>query len=71
MSEDDALWPVYYLIAVVVASSRIYVKMHHASDVVAGAALGAVMGHMARRLLPLKPAPSLAAVSESHAPGRG
>jgi hypothetical protein len=30
-----------------------------------------VMGHMARRLLPLKPAPSLAAVSESHAPGRG
>jgi len=71
LSEDDALWPVYYLIAVVVASSRVYVKMHHASDVVAGAALGAVMGHMARRLLPLKPAPSLAAVSESHAPGRG
>jgi len=67
LSEDDVLWPAYYAVAVIVASSRVYVKMHHASDVVVGAALGAVMGHMARRVLPLKPAP----VSESHAPGRG
>ena len=71
LSEDDALWPLYYLIAVIVASSRVYVKMHHASDVVAGAALGAVMGHVARRVFPLAPAPSIAPVSESHTSGRG
>jgi membrane-associated phospholipid phosphatase len=29
------------------------VKMHHASDVVVGSALGVVMGAVARRLLPL------------------
>jgi membrane-associated phospholipid phosphatase len=35
-----------------VASSRVYVKMHHASDVVAGAALGFAMAHLARRVWP-------------------
>lgn len=44
----DALW---YAAAAVVASSRVYVKMHHASDVIAGAALGLAMGHLARRFL--------------------
>ena len=73
LSEEDVLWPLYYAIAAVVATSRVYVKMHHASDVVAGAALGAAMGHSARRLfpLPLAPAPALTAVSESQVPGRG
>ena len=40
LSQGDPLWPVYYGIAAVVAGSRVYVKMHHASDVLAGAALG-------------------------------
>jgi undecaprenyl-diphosphatase len=73
LSEDDVLWPLYYGIAVVVATSRVYVKMHHATDVVVGAALGLGMGHTARRLfpLPLAPAPAVAAVSESELPGRG
>jgi undecaprenyl-diphosphatase len=71
LSEDDALWPLYYAIAMVVASSRVYVKMHHASDVLAGAALGAVMGRAARKAFPLAPAPALAPVSESDVPGRG
>ena len=31
-------------IATVVAVSRIHVRVHHASDVVAGAAVGAVLG---------------------------
>jgi undecaprenyl-diphosphatase len=44
----DALW---YGAAAVVASSRVYVKMHHASDVLVGAALGVVMGKIANRLL--------------------
>jgi undecaprenyl-diphosphatase len=71
LSEDDALWPLYYGIAVIVASSRVYVKMHHASDVLAGAALGAVMGRAARKAFPLAPAPAVAPVSESDVPGRG
>ena len=71
LSEEDALWPLYYAVAAVVASSRVYVKMHHASDVVAGAALGALMGRAARTLFPLAPAPGVAPVSESQVPGRG
>ena len=71
LSEDDALWPLYYAIAVIVATSRVYVKMHHASDVVAGAALGTVMGLAARKAFPLAPAPAVTAVSESDVPGRG
>jgi len=71
LSEEDALSPLYYGIAAVVATSRVYVKMHHASDVLAGAALGAVMGHAARRAFPLAPAPSVTPVSESDVPGRG
>ncbi len=71
LSEDDVLWPLYYAIAALVASSRVYVKMHHASDVIAGAALGALMGRAARRAFPLSPAPAVAPVSESELPGRG
>jgi undecaprenyl-diphosphatase len=52
---DDPLWPAYYALATVVAMSRVHVRIHHASDVVAGAALGAVMGEVARRLVPLSP----------------
>ncbi|HEX7277451.1 MAG TPA: phosphatase PAP2 family protein, partial [Acidimicrobiales bacterium] len=42
LSDDDALWPLYYAIAVIVASSRVHVRIHHASDVVAGMAVGTV-----------------------------
>ena len=48
----DPLWPVYYSIAVVVASSRAYVRIHHASDVVAGAALGVGLAALANRVWP-------------------
>ena len=41
--------PLYYGLAVVVATSRIHVKIHHGSDVVAGAAIGAGLGWVARR----------------------
>jgi undecaprenyl-diphosphatase len=56
LSEDDDLKPLYYAIAVVVASSRVYVKIHHASDVIAGAALGVVLARIARRLWRVPPA---------------
>jgi membrane-associated phospholipid phosphatase len=36
--------PLWYGAAAAVAATRVYVRLHHASDVVAGAALGLVMG---------------------------
>jgi undecaprenyl-diphosphatase len=53
LSQNDPLWPLYYGVAAVVASSRVYVKIHHASDVVAGAALGVGLAAVARRVWPL------------------
>jgi membrane-associated phospholipid phosphatase len=48
----DPLWPVYYAIAVVVASSRAYVRIHHPSDVLAGAALGVGLALLANQVWP-------------------
>ena len=59
LSEEDPLWPLYYGIGVVVATSRVYVKIHHASDIIAGAALGAALGRVGRRLVPLPPVESI------------
>ena len=47
--------PPWYLFAGLVAFSRVYVRLHHTSDVVAGAALGMAFGLAARRFAP--PAP--------------
>lgn len=52
LSQGDPLWPVYYGVAAIVATSRVYVKMHHASDVLAGAALGIGLARLARRAWP-------------------
>ena len=46
---------IYYLLATVIASSRVYVKIDHASDVIAGAVLGAVLGKVLKRFVPLLP----------------
>lgn len=43
--------PVWYVPAVIVALSRVHVRIHHASDVVGGAAAGVAMGALARRIL--------------------
>jgi undecaprenyl-diphosphatase len=53
LGEDDHLKPLYYGIAVIVAWSRVYVKIHHASDVVAGIGVGVLLGRLGRRLFPL------------------
>src|SRR2546422_144319 len=71
LSEDDVLWPLYYAIAVVVASSRAYVKIHHASDVVAGVAVGIALGRVGRRMFPLPPAHALTGPGESSPHARG
>src|SRR4051812_35786556 len=46
--------PVWFALAAAVASSRVYTRMHHTSDIVAGAALGVALGTIARRVLPLR-----------------
>ena len=52
LAQNDPLWPVYYAIGAVVASSRVYVKIHHPSDVVAGALVGIVLARVARKVWP-------------------
>ncbi|MFT5201275.1 MAG: membrane-associated phospholipid phosphatase, partial [Candidatus Aldehydirespiratoraceae bacterium] len=41
----------WYALAGVVATSRIHVRIHHASDVAGGLAVGVVLGAIARRVL--------------------
>lgn len=54
LGERDRRWPVYWAVALTVAASRVYVRMHHASDVVAGALVGVALGLAGRRLVPLE-----------------
>lgn len=51
-SEGDSWWPVYVGTAALVASSRAYVRIHHASDVVGGVATGAVLAAVLRTWWP-------------------
>jgi undecaprenyl-diphosphatase len=54
LADGDPRWaPVYYALAVIVSASRVYVKTHHASDVVGGAIIGAALGEVSRRIAPL------------------
>lgn len=48
---DRRRWPLWWCIATVVGVSRAHVRIHHASDVVAGAALGTVLGFGALRII--------------------
>ena len=43
--------PIWWTLATIVGVSRAYVRIHHASDVVAGMAVGAALGVVARRVL--------------------
>ncbi|MDD9371253.1 MAG: phosphatase PAP2 family protein [Acidimicrobiales bacterium] len=52
LAHNDPLWPLYYAVGAVVAGSRVYVRIHHPSDVVAGALLGVALVHVARRAWP-------------------
>jgi membrane-associated phospholipid phosphatase len=51
LSDGSRAKPIYYGLAAVVATSRIHVRIHHASDVVGGAALGIALGAIARRVI--------------------
>lgn len=54
LGDEDRLAPVYFAGALVVAASRVYVRIHHASDVVAGVAVGLGLGLAGKRLAPLR-----------------
>jgi undecaprenyl-diphosphatase len=50
---DTPAAPVWFALAATIAASRVYTRMHHSSDVIAGAGLGIMLGAVARRIVPL------------------
>jgi undecaprenyl-diphosphatase len=57
LSEGDSLAPIYFAAATVVAASRVYVRIHHASDVLGGVAVGLVLGKIGQLVSPLPDPP--------------
>jgi undecaprenyl-diphosphatase len=54
LSDHDDLGPLYFSAAAVIAASRIHTKIHHASDVLGGVAIGTALGFVGRHLAPLQ-----------------
>jgi undecaprenyl-diphosphatase len=54
LSDRDPLAPLYFASATAIALSRVYVRIHHASDVVGGVLVGCALGQIGRRLVPLR-----------------
>lgn len=54
LAEGDRWGPAYYALAAAVSISRLQVRHHHATDVVAGSALGLALGRTSRHLIPLR-----------------
>jgi undecaprenyl-diphosphatase len=50
LAEGDPLGPAFYLVAAAVSASRVHLRQHHASDVLAGAAVGMALGRLGRAL---------------------
>ena len=48
------LRPLYYGLAAIVATSRVHVQVHHASDVLAGAVVGTTYARVADRWVPTR-----------------
>lgn len=53
LAERSRVGAGWYAVAAVVASSRVHVRIHHASDVLGGAVLGLALGEIVRRAVPL------------------
>ncbi len=53
LSEDSRFAPAYFGMGILVATSRVYVRIHHPSDVIGGLAVGAALGIVARKLWPI------------------
>jgi undecaprenyl-diphosphatase len=54
LSDGDNLAPLYFGAAAVIAASRVYVKIHHASDVIGGVVVGIALGEIGKRIFPLR-----------------
>jgi undecaprenyl-diphosphatase len=54
LADGDPLAPAYFATAAVVAASRLYVRIHHASDVAGGVLVGLALGQAGRALVPLR-----------------
>jgi undecaprenyl-diphosphatase len=52
LAEDDPWAPAYYAMAGAISFSRLHVRLHHATDVVAGSILGVLLGRLGRLLVP-------------------
>jgi membrane-associated phospholipid phosphatase len=52
LARDDPMAPAYYLMAGAVSLSRVHLRQHHATDVLAGAALGTALGCLGRWMAP-------------------
>jgi undecaprenyl-diphosphatase len=53
LSDQDPAWAAYVAAAVLVATSRVYVRIHHASDVAGGVVVGLALGQLGRAIAPL------------------
>ena len=53
LSEGTDAGPAYFTLAALISFSRVYVRMHHTSDVVGGAVLGLALGQLVRRFVSL------------------
>ena len=51
LAAGSRIGPAYRVAAAIVAASRIHVRLHHASDVLAGAIIGEAVGRAAARLM--------------------
>jgi undecaprenyl-diphosphatase len=54
LSDRSRSAPAWYALATVVAASRVHVKIHHASDVIVGAAVGATVAAVVKRVWRLR-----------------
>ena len=54
LGRGTRLAPAYYSLAALVSFSRVYTRMHHASDVIGGAVLGLGFGQVIARVRPLE-----------------
>lgn len=54
LADKSRFGPLYGAAAALVATSRIHVRIHHASDIAGGVAVGAVLAGVVKRLAPLR-----------------
>jgi membrane-associated phospholipid phosphatase len=57
LADGDDVATLYFAVAAIVAASRVYVGIHHASDVLAGVAVGLALGQLGKAVSPLPSPP--------------